>query len=226
MLGERRETVCCFSDIVEVSERRERTQQWGGRRYRSPGSWMRGTDRWVQEFDFVRRQEKITFFNRCWVVISVYKMLLSYFTRSYCVFLLCLFEKSLLCTCLKVIVSLHFTSCLGPEFSSCHGVPGSKQTYLPPQCPSQLNRDHDISLSVQLYLQTWFPCHPAISAREVDEAAGALGCSGGLMAWEWTEGSVEHSRTAVASPHCWACPLAWQYGWAPSLYPYVFAAVW
>ena len=108
-----------------------------------------------------------------------------------------------------------FPCCLGPEFRSCHSVHGSKQTYLPPQCPSEQNRDRDISLSVRSYLQTWFPCHPAISAWEVDEAAGALGCSGGLMAWEWAEGSEEHSETTVASPHCRACPLAWQYGLAP-----------
>lgn len=36
--------VCCF-DTVDVSERPERAQPWGGRRYRSPGLWMRGTGR-------------------------------------------------------------------------------------------------------------------------------------------------------------------------------------
>lgn len=37
----------CCPDIVEASERPARRQPWGGRRYRSPGSWMRGTGRWV-----------------------------------------------------------------------------------------------------------------------------------------------------------------------------------
>lgn len=81
--------------------------------------------------------------------------------------------------------------------------------------PARRNGDRDISLSVRSYLQTRFPRHPAISAREVDEAAGALGCGGCLLAWEQAEGSEEHCGPPVASPYCWACPLAWPPGWAP-----------
>lgn len=43
---ERRQRSCC-PDIVEVSVRTARAQPWDGRRSRSPGSWTRGTGRWV-----------------------------------------------------------------------------------------------------------------------------------------------------------------------------------
>lgn len=45
--GVKADKLSCFSDILGVSERPSRTSRWDGRRYRSHGSWMRGTGRLV-----------------------------------------------------------------------------------------------------------------------------------------------------------------------------------
>ncbi len=85
VLGEWGKKPCCFSDIVEVSERPERTQPWGGRRYRSPGSWMRGTGRWVSEFAiylslYLSIQFKLNKVKYC-IILSCF---FAYFTRCNC----------------------------------------------------------------------------------------------------------------------------------------------
>ncbi len=45
--GVKADKLACFSDILGVSERQSRTPRWDGGRYRSHGSWMRGTGRSV-----------------------------------------------------------------------------------------------------------------------------------------------------------------------------------
>lgn len=45
--GVKADKLSCFSDILGVSERPSRKPRWDGRRYRSHGSWMRGTGRSV-----------------------------------------------------------------------------------------------------------------------------------------------------------------------------------